>query len=415
MSSYVTLNQKKLLVKYIKLYQASFFVLSLKQKPFSVFGVIELFLNNLLVQLYVVEFLRWDAIPRMFFTANCTWKSDIRIKVLSSLKHFKTKKALLLKKMFVFKVNKKKQEWTASFVKNLFIQQLFALILKARVISKTDHSEFKLKKNRILNKVASDSINSLRYTISTASKWFKDCFFLYITLNTCYYCFMYYDLLSKHIFIPLKYEFLLKDWLVIELLKYKLGQIYENDLKTFIAGTIYSFAKGFFLNEIYKLMCCHALTFKKIATNNSLIMFFKCQWHCYTFKKWFMYWELLWDANGFLGLSNSRNFLNIIKKKINRLLGLRYLQVQTNKIKRFKFHAFFNFPEWIFIFGIKSLQPPRDYFTKKFQLKPSLFSRLFIMSVNKLKLFLFFNLSANQNYSAYRLILILNLFFKRGF
>ena len=58
MSSYVTLNQKKLLVKYIKLYQASFFVLSLKQKPFSVFGVIELFLNNLLVQLYVVEFLR---------------------------------------------------------------------------------------------------------------------------------------------------------------------------------------------------------------------------------------------------------------------------------------------------------------------------------------------------------------------
>jgi hypothetical protein len=117
-------------------------------------------------------------------------------------------------------VIKKKKLHSVYFVADLLIQRLFILVLNPKVKAAIELNTYNLKKNilsiRNMNKIR----NSLCYKLTMTSEVLG------------------YILLSKNIFLPLKYERIFKGLLHVKLVESSSVQRYKSHFKAFVVGIL---------------------------------------------------------------------------------------------------------------------------------------------------------------------------------
>ena len=352
---WITINQKKLLIECTGSCQVNFFVLSLTQNPLHLSRLIELFLHNLLFQMYVVEFLSWSIRYGGFGPQNCFVKNNManKSKWLGKLKYFKCKNALSLKRITMASANKRKQWRNIYSIADLLIQQLFILVLNSRVKANTELNNYNLKKHKILIKDTGKIRNGLVYKLLINSEMLE-----HTSLDMCFHL-LSYILLLKNICVPLKYEYIFKSWSCVKQVKYPLMRTNKNNLKMFSIEIIGFLWLNSIFNEIYRLIHGIVIKSKTIIcenflrkfSSNALRLSLQSKLLGDVFVKRSIRWDFFWGIKSFVVLSNSRKFLSFLVRKVQSFLLSQNLKVQTNICRIIWVRANINFHSLCSIFS----------------------------------------------------------------
>lgn len=413
--SWITTNQKKLLIEYTGSCQVNFFVLSLTQTPLHISRLIELFLHSFFFQLYIVEFLREGIRHDWFILKDCPVKN--KSKWLEELKYFKHKKIFSLKKISSISANKKKKQRTIYCITDLLIQRLFVSVLNPRVKANTELNNYHLKKNKMLIRGAGKIRNSLGYKLSLNSEM--------LWCHSWGMCsqMLSYVLLFKNIFVPLKHEYIFKSWLCMKQVKYLFAQKNLNNLKMFSIGLLSFLWTNSIFTGIYQLIYDIDPNFKIIMcgnlvkkfSSNAMSVFLQSRLSGDVVARRCVCWDFWWGIKSFVVLSNSRKFLHALTKKVQSFLLTQSLWIQTNicRIIWVRANTGFYFLGSIFSCGTRSKAVKKwtSCVTNKLYKSPlhrKLLFYPFVNHMNVLKTFCRMCKVVGRNYSSYKIVLVLN-------
>lgn len=413
--SWITIHQKKLLIEYAGLCQVNFFVLSLTQNPLHISRLIELFLHNVLFQLYAIAFLRRSIEYRRFILKNCLVKKNVANinKWLGELKYFRHKRVFPLKKVTIISACKNKQRRNIYCIADLLIQQLFVLVLNSRLRANTELNNYNLTSPPFLLKGIGKIRNSLYYKLFLNSETLG-----HTSVDTCFHL-LNYTLLFKNIFVSLKYEYIFESWLCVKQVKYSIVQTNKNNLKIFPIGIIGFLWMNSVFNTIYRLIYGIAIESKTIMcenflrkfSGNVLGLFFQSN----LFVKRFICWDFFWGIKNFAVLSNSRKFLSILTWKVQSFLLTQSLQMQISICRIIWVRANTNFHFLGSIFSGSTrytiVKKWLLYATNKVhraQFQRKLFFYPFSTPMNFLKFLCAMHGVGGWHYSVYKIILVLN-------
>lgn len=411
--SWISIHQKKLLIEYTGLCQVNFFVLNLSQNPSHIFRLIELFVHNLLCQLYVIKFLRW----------NIDYRRSIKKRVanlakwLGELKYFRHKRVLSLKRITRVSAYKKKQRCNLHCRVDLFVQQLFVLVLNSIVKASTELNNYNLTPSFFLVKSIGKIRNNLYYKLLINSEMLG-C----TSLDPCFHL-LNYILLLKNKFVPLKYECTFRSWSYFKQVKYSWMQTNKNNLKISPMGILGFLWMNSVFNAIYQLI--HGAVIKsKISMcncflrkipSNVLKLFFQSTLLGNLSAKRSICWDFFWGIKGFAVLSNSRKFLSILVRKVQSFLFTQSLQMQIKIDRIIWVRADINFHllESILSGSTKSIIVKKwlSYVINKVhrsQFQQKLFFYPFVTHTNLLNFLFVTHGAASWHYSVYNIILVLN-------
>jgi hypothetical protein len=191
----------------------------------------------------------------------------------------------------------------------------------------------------------------------------------------------------------------------------------------FSVGIIDLFIQSFVSDKISKLFYGNVLTFKFFLRQNFFIKdfnydlksFYKSKIWGGLLEKRSFFWGGVWDDKGFIALSDSKFFLRTVKTKIEKLLLEWDSQTKIARIEIIwvKAYAFFYKSDYFFVFRIGARYVKKELFHVKNSMQRfKLFAYSPLIYLNGLKKNLNIYFIAGQNYSAYSLILILNVILK---
>ena len=379
----------------------------------------ELFLNNLLFQLYVIEFLSRSMESSRSTLKNCLVKKNV-VQInrwLGELKYLRQKRVLFLKRIIFVNTSKKKQRRNIYCIVDLLIQQLFVIVLNSRVKANTELNNYNSDSHLFLVKSVSKSRNSLCYKL-----FLKNVILEPPSLDTCFHL-LNYILLLKHIFVPLKYEYIFKSWLCVKQVKYLSSQTNKKNLKICLIGILGFLWTNSVFNALYRLiygivvkskinMCDNSL---RKFSSNALKLFFHGKPFGNLIVERFICWDFFWGIKGFAVLSNSRKFLSLLARKVQSFFLMHCLKMQVNiyRIIWVRGHSNFHFIRSIFSgnteFTVvkKRLRLPVNKI-HEFQFQRKLLFNSFSAHMNFLKFFYVMHGAVSWHYSVYNIILVLN-------
>jgi RNA-directed DNA polymerase len=420
---WVTIKQKKLLIKYIENCQTNLSALSthkdvsLKQ----IFYITELLLNSLLFQVYAVE----------IFSANKGSKSagidgkilkntpESKLEFLQNLKNFRNRKPLPVKRVYISKKNNENRPISITSTSDRLVQQLFVLALDPIVEAKSDAHSYGFRKGRSPAMAIGDIQKNLQSKIRKGSSlepiyiWDADIQKRFDSIN--------HEWLFKNVLFPPKYRYILKNWLKLDHIEF--GTRFEpaSEAGTQQGGIISPLLMNFTLNGMEDLLNNEIVEYQRIiqksrlkgSEQNELYLFHKLSDG--NFKKRKISCRLVRYADDLIVICSSLGLLSFIKKAIRKFLEQRGLTIHPNKSQTllFKVNKPFDFLGYTFIYLVRTEFIKSKLLHKKplecrVHGRPRLFVHPSRAAVKSFKSRIKKLLKQNQNVSAYRLIALLN-------
>ena len=417
---WITIRQRKFLIKHIKRCQIYLFVLNSCEKLSKrIFYFTELLLNDLLFWVYAVE--------SLLVNRSSNHKNfENKLKLLQKLNHFWNQKLLSLKWMNILK--KKSKAWLIDVlsITDLLVQQLFIIILNSCIEKNLDiySDNFWERCNNLVtigniqktlqNKLCKDS-QSLE-TIFIWNNEVKECFDL-INYN--------YNKLLKNVPFSSKYICILKYWLQVGHIKFWMNvevisiENFEKKQSSTLSLLLMDFA---FMN-VTRLINYEVIKFQKTISKDQLKNSFKNN------VKLHLFYKLLHSSsntrklschffryiNHFIIICSSFILLFSVWNKINKFLMQWGFKPHFNKsnIFLFKVNKPFEFLNYTFIYltrtkFIKSKLLHKSKLKYKSKSKFILFVHPSRKAIVSFKFYFKKLLKLNQNISSYWLIEFLN-------
>jgi|GEM_PF-852201 len=420
---WVTIKQKKLLIKCIENCQTNLSALS-TNKDFSskqVFYVTELLLNSLLFQVYAVETLSANKGSKSAGIDGKILKNtpESKLEFLQNLKNFRNHKPLPVKRGYIPKKNNEKRPISIPSISDRLVQQLFVLVLDPIVEAKSDAHSYGFRKGRSPVMAIGDIQKNLQSKIRKGSSlepiyiWDADIKKCFDSIN--------HGWLLKNVPFPPKYRYILKNWLKLDHIKF--GTRFESASEAGVpqGGIISPLLMNFTLNGMEDLINREIFEYQKItqksrlkgSEQNELYLFHKLSDG--NFKERKISCRFVRYADDFIVICSSPGLLSFIKKTIRKFLEQRGLIIHPNKRQTllFKVNKPFDFLGYTFIYlvrtkFIKSKLLHKQKPEYRLHGRPRLFVHPSRASLKSFKSRIKKLLKQNQNVSAYRLIALLN-------
>ena len=425
LKKWITFNQKKSLIKYVEICQTNLFVLSTQKNCLSkVFYLMELLIHSLLFQVYAIETFFRNKESQTSGIDNQIWMNTpkSKIKLLAELKHFRNRKPLFFKWVYISKKNDQKCLNGIPSIIDRLIQQLFVLVLNPFVEANSDLQSYGFRKNRNQIMVVGAIQKNLQSKLKKSSKNSK-LIFIWNADIIKYFDFINHKWLLKHAPFPFKYKYILKSWLKLRFIKFRSNKMYKNDKGISQSRIISPLLMNFILNGMETLVNESIIEYNKVVfkspikkfLNGKIKLLIKHRWLNGSFKKYQISCKLYRYADDFIFLCGSKRLLALIKKKFIKFLQSRGLQIHFKKSKTilFKNNTPFDFLGYTFIYlictkHIKNKLLHENKLKYRLQNRPRLFVYPSRSKVNIFKKHLKTLIKYNQNSSAYVLISILN-------
>ena len=420
---WITIKQKKLLIKHIEKCQTNLSALITKNKSSmsKTFYVVEVLLNSLLFQVYTVEIFWANKSSKSVMTDCIISNNKIQKKLvcLKKLRKFRKRKLLPLKIIRIFKKSDEKRLINIPCIIDHLIQQLFILVLNPIIEVNSDFHSYGSRKGRSSIRAIGDIQKNLQSKIRKRST--LESIFVWNTgIKKCS-DFINREWLIKSVPFPIKYKYIFKNWLNLYSIKFKTIEGVYNDTKTFQGYNISSLLMNFALNGIETLINEEIINYQKKVSKSCLKIYRNGNVELYiflklsdgSFKKRKISCQFFRYFDNFIFICSSNKLLFLIKKRINVFLKLRGLQIQPNKsqIILFNSNASFDFLGYTFVYLACQVKKSKLPHRQNYWYRHSR-SRLFVyptkMAIKLFKMSLKAIIINNQSMSAYKLIIILN-------
>nr|AVR57715.1 hypothetical protein [Halamphora calidilacuna] len=424
-NQWITMEQKKLLIKHVEICQTNLSALSINKNSMSeVFYIMELLLNSLLFQVYAIEIF---AAKKSSKSAGVDGKillntSASKLIFLPELKKFRKRKPLILKRIYVPKQGGSKYFINIPSVTDRLIQQLFVLVLDPFVESNSDTHSYSFRKGRNAIMAIGDLQKNLQSRVRKGSKNLEQAYVWDVTIRK-YSDLINHDWLLKNTPFPVKYKYILKSWLKLGHIEFAHNQPEFNNSETLQVGTISKLLLNFTLNGLENLINEEIITYQKSVPKSRLKYSSDgiAKFHLFhklvdgSFKERHISCRFFRYANNYIVLCSSPRLLSLIKKKTCKFLQQRGLVIHPNKTKTIKFilNRPFDFLGYTFIYLVRTkfIKNKMLHGSKpEYRLdgRPRLFVHPSRLAIKSFKTRLKNLLKKNYNVSAYRLITLLN-------
>jgi RNA-directed DNA polymerase len=423
---WLTIAQKKLLIKYIENCQMHLSALSTNTNSLSrVFYIMELLLHSFLFQVYAVEILFVNQGSKLVFIDGKILKNSPESKqeLLQELKNFRKRKFLPLKRVYIPKKIGEKLLISIFCIADRLVQQLFVLVLDPFIEANSDVHSYGFRKGRNPIMAIGDIQKNLQSKIRKGSMDLEPVFIWDANIKKCFDS-INHDWLLKNVPFPSKYKYILKNWLKLGYIEFETTKKQTND--TGIPqnkGIISPLFMNFTLNGMEKLMNDEIIKYQKVISGSRLNISSKGEFKLSFFYKlldgsfierqiscrFFRY------ADDFIILCSSARLLSLIRKKIKKFLQQRGLKIHPNKSRTvlFNINKPFDFLGYTFVYlirtkFIRSKLLHRNKPEYRVNKKPRLFVHPSKSAIKFFKSRIKALIKHNQNTSAYRLIALLN-------
>lgn len=423
LKKWITSNQKKSLIKHIETCQTNLSAINKEKDCLSnIFYILELLINSLLFQVYVVETISRNKESHTpgIDDQILTEIPKTKIKLLAELKHFKKRKPLPFTRVYISK-NKGKQAIIIPCIIDRLVQQLFVLILNPFIESNSDPHSYGFRKSRNQIMIIGAIHKNLQNELKKKNQNVTPIFIWNAHIVKCLDS-IYHKWLIKNLPFPFKYKYILKSWIKLGFIEFGSNKIYNNFRSIPRGEIINPLLINFILNGIETLINKNISQYNKIRFKSSIKKFSNGEIELLIKNKWLkrkskedqIWWKLYRYSNCLIVLCKSKTLSALIKKKFIKFLKSRGLQINFKKSKTtlFKTNTPFNFLGHTFIWLIR-----KNHQKNKMGYQLNNLPRIFVyppkQKIKSLKKRLKTLIKYNQNSSAYMLIIILN-FIIRG-
>lgn len=420
---WVTIKQKKLLIKYIENCQKNLSALS-TNKNFSsnqIFYVMELLLNSLLFQIYAVDTLSANKGSTSAGIDGKILKNtpESKLEFLQNLKNFRNRKPLPVKRVYVFKKGNKKQPICIPSISDRLVQRLFVLVLDPIVEAKSDAHSYGFRKGRSPVMAIGDIKKNLQSKCRKGSS-LEPIYIWDAKVKKCF-DFINHGWLLKNVPFPPKYRYILKNWLKLDHIEFGTRFESTNEAGILQGATISPLLMNFTLNSMEDLLNSETVEYQRItqksrvkgSEQNELYFFHKLSDG--NFKKRKISCRFVRYADDFIVICSSLRLLSFIKKTIRKFLEHRGLTIHPNKSQTLLFtvNKPLDFLGYTFIYLVRTKFIKSKLLHKKkpeYRLhgRPRLFVHPSRAAIKSFKSRIKRLLKQTQNVSAYRLIALLN-------
>ena len=419
------MEQKKLLIKHVETCQTHLSALSTNKNSMSrIFYIMELLLNSLLFQVYAIEILSANKGSKSAGVDNKILlnTSESKLTFLSELKNFRKRKPLPLRRIYIPKKKGEKRPISIPSIVDRLIQQLFVLVLDPFIEANSDARSYGFRKGRRPTMAIGDIQKNLQSKVRKGSKNLEPIYIWDADIKKCFDSISHNWLLKNSPFPP-KYKYILKSWLKLGHIEFGSNKIELNDVGIPQGGIISPLLMNFTLNGIENLINEEMILYQKSLPRSrlkysvdgtaKLYLFHKLSNGSFkerqTSCKFFRY------ADDFIVICSSPRLLSLIKKKVQKFLRQRGLEIHPNKSRTilFKLNTPFDFLGYTFIYLIRTkfIKNKMLHGSKpEYRLhgRPRLFVHPSRSAIKSFKIRLKAFIKKNQNVSAYRLIAVLN-------
>lgn len=422
---WITIKQKKLLIKYIENCQTHLSVLSINKDSLKrIFYFTELLLNSLLFQVYSVEILSANKSSRSAGIDHKVLKNtpESRLGFLQELKNFRNRKPLPLKRVYIPNKNDEKRLISIPSILDRLVQKLFVLVLDPFIEANSDASSYGFRKGRSPIMTIGDIQKNLQSKIHKGSQSLKSVFIWNADIKK-YSDYINHDWLLRNIPFSPKYKYILESWLKLGHITFGTSVRTTNSAEISQGSIVSPFLMNFALNGMEDLIHHEIEKYQKITLKSGLKSSSKKEEALNFFhdlsdgslKKYTISCRFFRYANSFIIICSSSELLSSIQKTIRNFLEQRGLEIHPNKSKTFlfKLNQAFNFLGYTFIYFTHA-KFIRSKLLHKNKLKYKLHngSKLWVhpskSAIKSFKSCLKKLIKQNQNISAYRLIALLN-------
>jgi RNA-directed DNA polymerase len=422
---WITISQKKLLIKHIENCQMHLSALSTNKILLSrIFYIMELLLNSLLFQVYAVEILSANRGSRSAGINGKVLKNtpESKQELLQELKNFRKRKPLPLKRIYIPKKIGGKRPISIPCITDRLVQQLFVLVLDPFVEANSDVHSYGFRKGRSPIMAIGDIQKNLQSKIRKGSTGLEPVLIWNADIKKCFDSINHNWLLKKVLFPP-KYKYILKNWLKLGYIEFGTIEELTNDTGIPQGGIIGPLLMNFTLNGMEKLVNDEIIKYQKIVPRSRLKISSKGELKLYLFHKlldgnfkerqiscrFFRY------ADDFIIICSSARLLLLIRKKIKKFLQQRGLEIHPNKSQTvlLNINKPFDFLGYTFVYlirtkFIRSKLLHRNIPEYRLHGRPRLFVHPSKSAIKSFKSRLKALIKHNQNTSAYQLIALLN-------
>jgi RNA-directed DNA polymerase len=423
---WITIKQKKLLIKYIENCQIHLSALSInKDSSKRIFYFMELLLNSLLFQVYAVEILSANKGSKSAGIDGKVLKttSESKLEFLQELKNFRNRKPLPLKRVYTSKENGEKRPISIPSITDCLVQQLFVLVLDPLIEANSDVHSYGFRKGRSPVMAIGDIQKNLQSKLRKGSRNLEPVFIWDAVIKKCFDSINHYWLLKNAPFPP-KYKYILKNWLKLGHIEFETNVELTNDTGILQGGIISPLLMNFTLNGMEDLINNEIVKYQKVVPRSRLKGSSKDETKLHFFHKlsdgnfkerqiscrFFRY------AEDFIIICSSSRLLSSIQIITKEFLQQRGLEIHSNKSRTFllKINQPCDFLGYTFVYFIrtKSIRNKLLHRNKKPEYRLHGRPRLSVhpskSAIKSFKSRLKKLLKQNQNISAYRLIALLN-------
>jgi len=247
---WITISQKILLIKHIENCQMHLSALSTNKNLLSrVFYIMELLLNSLLFQVYVVEILSANQGSRSAGIDGKILKNtpESKQELLQELKNFRKRKPLPLKQIYIPKKIGEKRPISIPCITDRLVQQLFVLVLDPFVEANSDVHSYGFRKGRSPIMAIGDIQKNLQSKIRKGSTGLEPVLIWDADIKKCFDS-INHDWLLKNVPFPPKYRYILKNWLKLGHIEFGTIKELTNDTGIPQGGIISPLLMNFTLN-----------------------------------------------------------------------------------------------------------------------------------------------------------------------
>lgn len=422
---WITIEQKKLLIKHVKNCQTQLSALSTNTDSLSrVFYIMELLLNSLLFQVYAIDILSANSGSK---AAGVDGKvlnntSQNKLEFLQELKNFRKRNPLPLKRIYILKKTGEKRSIGIPCVTDRLVQQLFVLVLEPFVEANSDSHSYGFRKGRSPIMVIGDIQKNLQSKVRKGSTNLEPVFVWDADIKKCFNSINHKWLLNNAPFPP-KYRYILKNWLKLGHIEFGTIKVLAGDTGISQGSILSPLLINFTLNGMEKLIKKEILNYQKVVLKSRLKYSYNNEIKLYlfhkvsdgSFKERQISCRLFRYADDFIVICSSVRLLSQIKKKINKFLQQRGLETHPNKSRTILFNVNkpFDFLGYTFIYLIRTKFIKNKLLHRnKSEYRLHGRARLFVhpsrSAIEFFKARLKILIKKNQNISAYRLIALLN-------
>lgn len=422
---WITMEQKKLLIKYVETCQTNLSALSTNKDSLSrVFYIMELLLNSLLFHVYAIELLAANQGSRSGGVDKKILKNttESKLEFLPELKNFRKRNPLPLKRIYISKKNGESRPISIPSISDRLIQQLFVLVLDPFIEAKSDTHSYGFRKGRSAVMAIGDIQKNLQSKVRKGTKNLEPVYVWDADIRQCFDSISHSWLLKNCPFPP-KYKYLLKNWLKLGYIKFESVKVESNDSGIPQGGIISPLLMNFTLNGMENLIYEEMLDYQKTVPKSRLKYSSdgeaKLQlFHTLSdgnFKERQISCRFFRYADDFIIICSSVRLMSLIKKKVHEFLHQRGLEIYPNKSRTvlFNINKPFDFLGYTFVYFIRTkfIRSKLLHGNKpEYRLhgRPRLFVHPSRLVIKSFKIRLKTLIKKNQNISAYRLIAILN-------